>query len=682
MSMRRHLSPIGTVSLYTLTLILVGFLSLPADWLRGAIERPVSMGQAKDNPRHAAPDQVIATRHPTDTRAAEETARGSGNERLLAGARRSAGSVVPNSLPAIDGGIRVEGGQNAACCIGESCSILDYLQCTAAGGSFLAPPFLATPIVVCGPDPCQTGSCCLGPGVCKDSSANDSFIPIDKDTCDGLSGNYIGGLRCAGGECLAGPCVGCSCNDDEDCGGGLGACVERPGEALDQPPPCPLCDIQGPDGGITCEVPGTSLSEETAIAGLPGQTPCEGNNHDTKAFIDTFLLGGPVVGIAWAPTISAPITVTRIEVFTGESTGPMAYAIWSDAAGAPGVNLGNTLSTPIVTPNSWQGADLISPVLILPSTPYWLVFDPSGGEQSPVQSVTTGQTYWGSYVGDVTGGVSWFGPFSFPDRGWKFRMFCCKPLPDGSACTQTGCPSSCECMGGANDGLPCDCSSPNDCPGGTCEPISGNQCVPVCARVVPAPGQTTVIDCDCLPESTCHVEIDPTGDASCVGNCPQGLECVQTITEGPGYVDVCCSCEPPCIPAPADIAHWWPLDEPSGPTAQDTISGADGTHVDGPTPVPGFVAGALSTGGLTGGHVDVPDGPPTLDIDLTAPPFGFTVAFWYKCSDDPACITLPGGKQTAVSKWDATLGVGYILDVGPGGYCWQTGDVVGGGNGL
>ena len=259
----------------------------------------------------------------------------------------------------------------------------------------------------------------------------------------------------------------------------------------------------------------------------------------------------------------------------------------------------------------------------------------------------------------------------------------CEPLPDGSACTQTGCPGSCECVGGANDGITCsnNCDG-SDCPGGICEQRPPDPCVPVCARVVPSPGLTTVIDCDCQPQDTCHVEIDAAGDASCVGDCPPGLECVQTITEGPGYIDVCCSCEPPCLPAPSGIAHWWPLDEPTGPTAQDTISGADGTHIDGPTPVPGFVAGALSTGGLTGGHVDVPDGPPTLDIDLTAPPFGFTVAFWYKCSDDPACITLPGGKQTAVSKWDATTGVGYILDVGPGGYCWQTGDVVAGGNGL
>jgi hypothetical protein len=62
---------------------------------------------------------------------------------------------------------------------------------------------------------------------------------------------------------------------------------------------------------------------------------------------------------------------------------------------------------------------------------YWIVFDPAGGEQSPVQN-GIGQPYWGSYVGTVTGtpAPSWFGPFSFPDRAWKFRVFCVPPPKD------------------------------------------------------------------------------------------------------------------------------------------------------------------------------------------------------------------------------------------------------------
>ncbi len=42
---------------------------------------------------------------------------------------------------------------------------------------------------------------------------------------------------------------------------------------------------------------------------------------------------------------------------------------------------------------------------------------------------TVVQEYYGSYSGDVTGGVSWFGSFS--SYQWKFRMFCCTPKPSG-----------------------------------------------------------------------------------------------------------------------------------------------------------------------------------------------------------------------------------------------------------
>jgi hypothetical protein len=180
------------------------------------------------------------------------------------------------------------------------------------------------------------------------------------------------------------------------------------------------------DGGITFEVQGTSLPGRAATTTLSGQTQtlCEGNNHNSSTFLNNVSMGGPLVGISWLPNISAPILITRIEVFTGETAGPIALAIWSNASGQPGVNLGNTISIPTVLPNSWQGADLTSPIVIAPSTQYWVTLDPTGGEQAPVEQVIVGQTYWGSYTGGVTGGATWFGPFSFPDRGWKFRMFC------------------------------------------------------------------------------------------------------------------------------------------------------------------------------------------------------------------------------------------------------------------
>jgi hypothetical protein len=160
----------------------------------------------------------------------------------------------------------------------------------------------------------------------------------------------------------------------------------------------------------------------------PQRPVCQGANYGTDDFDDNVLMGGPIVGIAWTPT--ATVTVSRIEIFTGESSAPIALGIWSDDGGSPSskpsVHLGDTgyFGLPSMV-NSWQGKDLLVPVTVQAGTKYWVVLDPSGGEQSPVQD-GVGQQYWGSYTGTITSvpPSDWFGPFSFPDRAWKFRMFC------------------------------------------------------------------------------------------------------------------------------------------------------------------------------------------------------------------------------------------------------------------
>lgn len=190
------------------------------------------------------------------------------------------------------------------------------------------------------------------------------------------------------------------------------------------------------DRAITIERQGTRApaeGEAKPAAAAPQKVPCDGANYSTNNFNNSVLMGGPLVGIAWTPGVTA--TISRIEVFTGESTAPIALAIWSDDGGSPSkplADLGDTgyFNLP-TTVNSWQGADLLTPVTVNAGTQYWIVFDPSGGEQSPVQN-GTGQQYWGSYVGTITGvpPSSWFGPFSFSDRAWKFRVFCLPPLKD------------------------------------------------------------------------------------------------------------------------------------------------------------------------------------------------------------------------------------------------------------
>lgn len=171
-----------------------------------------------------------------------------------------------------------------------------------------------------------------------------------------------------------------------------------------------------------------------AVQTLPAlqQPPCDGANHTTNDFNDSWLMGGPIVGIAWVP--AATETITRIEVFTGETTGPIALAIWSDDGGSPSrplANLGDTGYFNISTTNGWQGKNLTSPVTVIGGAKYWIVFDPQGGEQAPIQN-GTGQQYWGSYTGTISSVApgDWFGPFSSNDHAWKFRVYCLPPPKD------------------------------------------------------------------------------------------------------------------------------------------------------------------------------------------------------------------------------------------------------------
>jgi len=58
---------------------------------------------------------------------------------------------------------------------------------------------------------------------------------------------------------------------------------------------------------------------------------------------------------------------------------------------------------------------------------------------------------------------------------------------------------------------------------------------------------------------------------------------------------------PSCVTPPSGMVSWWPLDETSGTTSVDIQDGNDGTHINGPTPVPGKVSGGLSFDGSNDG---------------------------------------------------------------------------------
>lgn len=60
-----------------------------------------------------------------------------------------------------------------------------------------------------------------------------------------------------------------------------------------------------------------------------------------------------------------------------------------------------------------------------------------------------------------------------------------------------------------------------------------------------------------------------------------------------------------CTAPPPEMHVWWTFDETSGSTAADIIGNHDGTHVNGPLPWPGMVAGALLFDGIDD-HVKAP----------------------------------------------------------------------------
>jgi hypothetical protein len=94
-----------------------------------------------------------------------------------------------------------------------------------------------------------------------------------------------------------------------------------------------------------------------------------------------------------------------------------------------------------------------------------------------------------------------------------------------------------------------------------------------------------------------------------------------------------------CLPPPLGLIGWWPLDETTGSTATDIVGGNDGAHVGGPTPVTGYVAGALSFDGIDD-EVQVNStfpfhqpGNATLEFWLNTPATGHQSVFWTRADD-------------------------------------------------
>ena len=116
-----------------------------------------------------------------------------------------------------------------------------------------------------------------------------------------------------------------------------------------------------------------------------------------------------------------------------------------------------------------------------------------------------------------------------------------------------------------------------------------------------------------------------------------------------------------CTAAPSGLVSWWPLDETSGTESADIIDGNPGTHIDGPTPALGVVAGGLSFDGVDD-YVRIPDA-----ANLNPGTNDFSLDFWMKTSSQPTSNV--GGNVLSkravcnvASFWDLRLdGAGGII---------------------
>jgi len=125
-------------------------------------------------------------------------------------------------------------------------------------------------------------------------------------------------------------------------------------------------------------------------------------------------------------------------------------------------------------------------------------------------------------------------------------------------------------------------------------------------------------------------------------------------------------CPNACVPPPADMAAWWPLDETTGPIAAD-IAGfpTNGTHFNGPTPLAGMVAGALSFDGVDD-YVEVADHP-----SLNFGQGNLSVDAWIRTSDSS------GVKIILDKRVEAASVQGYSLFLANGLLGFQLADGVG-----
>jgi hypothetical protein len=169
--------------------------------------------------------------------------------------------------------------------------------------------------------------------------------------------------------------------------------------------------------------PTTTLLVATLLStAAAAQTPCYAE-FDGNVFKNNVSMGGPNFTNCIKTSTSKALVVFAVQVFTGEKTGTSTVGIWSHDAikDEPKAELARG-SWSMSTTNSWQGANLSKPVILVPNTTFWVSWIPVSGCQASVQN--SGGTLPGiqTYKWSRTNSAPWNGPYK--GHQWKFRLWC------------------------------------------------------------------------------------------------------------------------------------------------------------------------------------------------------------------------------------------------------------------
>ena len=377
------------------------------------------------------------------------------------------------------------------------CEVVNRLWCEdpdGADGTWLGQGAVSQPVPTCWFDPCDTGSCCVGPADCNDSTACDT-----EDECELVcDGEYIGGTTC-----------------DED--------------------PCPVCNFRGP-GYCHDEHPNQMMMPVDRFYELRGADDFEPRNGSISSICWTAGFANPWTGAPCPPPTE--IDNWQVTFYPDDPDNPGLPD--EDNPLPPGpqfINI-NARAAQGGTSYLWDYQGSITPVSVVPGDCYWMELSAEGDGTGCV-------VYWeeglanGHSLRDEN--EAW-GPEDTYTFDYVFCLDCgmepddCGPIY-GVCCF---CPVPAAPVGTCYDGyLQEDCLDEGGdywIPGTTCAEYTcpGTPPNDDCANAVVVNPAEFTWTCT-VSEGTCDPELQ---------NCPEGEECVL----GKHYdvsTNLCCATDGP-----------------------------------------------------------------------------------------------------------------------------------------